>query len=165
MIKICEICGATENIQEHHISYEPEIKQFLCVDCHKAVHNHGVGKAPGWTTKLFELLRSDAKMLFKEGATNKEVANACSVCPVTASHWRKKLGFGLPVWEPKIPKTEEEIARGIFNSMQRRNIKNTRTQLIYLHNQKEKKLNASLARMEKAEGEIQVIDKMLEGTI
>ena len=104
MIKICEICGATENIQEHHISYEPEIKQFLCVDCHKVVHNHGVGKAPGWSTKLFELLRSDAKMLFEEGATNKEV-------------------------------------------------------------QKEKKLDASLARMVKAEGEIRVIDKMLEGAI
>ena len=96
MPETCEICGTTENIQEHHISYEPEIKQFLCVTCHQKKHGHGVGKAKGWTTKLSELLRIDAKMLFKEGATNGEVAKACDICYATASHWRKKLGLGLP---------------------------------------------------------------------
>lgn len=88
----CEICGATENIQKHHVSYEPEIIQLLCVDCHKAVHNHGVGKASGWNS-LFEVLRNDAGLLFKEGATNKEVAKACDISYATASHWRKKLGL------------------------------------------------------------------------
>lgn len=92
MVEKCEMCGTTENIQEHHISYEPEIKQFLCVDCHKKIHGHGVGKAPGWTT-LFEWLKEDAEILFKEGATNKEVSKACDISYATASHWRKKLGL------------------------------------------------------------------------
>jgi len=93
MTEKCEICGATEKIQRHHISYEPEIIQLLCVDCHKTVHNHGVGKAPGWTT-LFEGLKTDAEILYKEGATNKEVAKVCDISYATASHWRKKLGLG-----------------------------------------------------------------------
>lgn len=89
----CEICGATEKIQRHHISYEPEIIQLLCVDCHRAVHNHGVGNAKGWTTKLFGFLKTDAEILFKEGATNEEVAEVCGISYVTASHWRKRLGL------------------------------------------------------------------------
>ena len=96
-IEECAICGARENLQKHHVSYEPEIIQLLCVDCHKAVHNHGVGKAPGWTP-LFGWLKEDAEILFKEGATNKEVAKACDIFRATASHWRKKLGLGLPQW-------------------------------------------------------------------
>lgn len=40
----CEVCGATENLQLHHISYEPEITQCLCVSCHQEVHGHGVGR-------------------------------------------------------------------------------------------------------------------------
>ena len=92
MVKTCEICGATGKIQRHHTSYEPEIIQFLCVDCHKTIHNHGVGKAPGWTP-LFEWLKEDAEILFKEGATNDEVANVCDISYATASHWRAKLGF------------------------------------------------------------------------
>ena len=99
----CAICGATENIQKHHVSYEPEIIQFLWVNCHKAVHNHGVGKAPGWNT-LFEALKNDAETLFKEGATNKEVAKACDISYATASHWRSKLGLEVkesPNWGTK----------------------------------------------------------------
>jgi hypothetical protein len=42
---VCEICGATEGLQRHHRSYDPPIIQYLCVNCHKAVHNHGVGIA------------------------------------------------------------------------------------------------------------------------
>lgn len=95
MSEKCEICGATENIQEHHISYEPEIKQFLCVTCHEAVHNHGVGNPKGWSTQLFEILKTDVKILFKAGATNGEVARACDISMATASHWRKKLGLAV----------------------------------------------------------------------
>ena len=44
-MKVCEICGSTDNLQLHHVSYEPEITQVLCVNCHKEVHEHGVGCA------------------------------------------------------------------------------------------------------------------------
>lgn len=40
----CASCGSTENLQLHHLSYNPEVKVLLCVECHKKVHKHGVGK-------------------------------------------------------------------------------------------------------------------------
>jgi len=47
----CEICGFTSDLQEHHISYTPEVKQVLCVNCHIKIHNHGVGKPKGYIQK------------------------------------------------------------------------------------------------------------------
>jgi len=34
----CELCSATANIDEHHISYEPEKTILLCRSCHQEVH-------------------------------------------------------------------------------------------------------------------------------
>jgi len=45
----CLLCGATKNLQIHHVSYEPEITVTLCLECHiMKVHNneHGTGRAP-----------------------------------------------------------------------------------------------------------------------
>ena len=43
-MKKCAECGSTENLQKHHISYNPEIMIDLCVDCHQKRHpHHGVG--------------------------------------------------------------------------------------------------------------------------
>ena len=165
MVETCEICGTTEEIQEHHISYDPEIKQFLCVTCHQKKHGHGVGKAKGWTTKLSKLLKIDAKLLFKEGATNKEVANVCNITPVTASHWRKKLGLGLPICTPKAPKTEEEIKQGILETIHRRGIYRVQAYLSFLYDQKVIKRDVAKARTIKIAEEIQVIDRMLEGKV
>jgi len=39
----CRICGVSSDLQEHHISYEPEVTTALCVECHREVHGHGVG--------------------------------------------------------------------------------------------------------------------------
>ena len=36
----CEICGGTKNLIKHHVSYNPEITQFLCRDCHQMLHKH-----------------------------------------------------------------------------------------------------------------------------
>ena len=36
--RVCEICGSTENIQVHHISYDEEEFAVLCDKCHKALH-------------------------------------------------------------------------------------------------------------------------------
>lgn len=49
--KVCEKCGATSNIQAHHLTYERifvELEtdiQLLCVDCHSAIHNKKRKKA------------------------------------------------------------------------------------------------------------------------
>lgn len=95
MTKKCEICGSTENLQRHHVSYEPGITQILCVDCHKKVHNHGVGKAQGWSSML-KHVKENVEALFKAGAANKEIAEKYGISDVTASHWRKRVGLGRP---------------------------------------------------------------------
>ena len=42
----CELCGATENLQVHHLSYEPEVTQVLCMNCHQKQHpEHGIGRS------------------------------------------------------------------------------------------------------------------------
>jgi len=37
----CERCGSTENLLNHHVSYEPEVIQVLCTSCHGKVHSFG----------------------------------------------------------------------------------------------------------------------------
>lgn len=95
MTEECEMCGATEKIQRHHISYEPEIIQFLCVNCHKKVHGHGVGTVgfKGTGAGLLNSLREEIIMLCEAGATNKEIAKLIGVGKTTVSRWKKRLGF------------------------------------------------------------------------
>ena len=96
MAKKCEICGAIENLQRHHICYEPEITQFLCVNCHRNIHGHGVGSVgfTGTGANLLENARDEIVMLCEAGATNTEIANAIGVGAQTASRWKGILGFG-----------------------------------------------------------------------
>lgn len=35
----CKDCGATKNLEEHHISHEPEETVMLCHECHVKRHN------------------------------------------------------------------------------------------------------------------------------
>ena len=112
MSECCAICGAMKNLQRHHTSYEPEIIQVLCVDCHKKVHNHGVGNAKGWNAKILNLLQIEAKRLFKKGAKSGEVANACDITYATASKWKKKFGLvgnRLTRIEAKLTKLKREL--------------------------------------------------------
>lgn len=67
--------------------------------------------------------------------------------------------------ETKNSKREKEIAQGIRNDMKKRNITDTQAQLLYLRDQKVKKRDANQARVNKAEMEIRVIDKMWGGEI
>ena len=43
---VCQICKEKEAEQEHHVSYYPELKIDVCIDCHKLIHKHSVG-GPG----------------------------------------------------------------------------------------------------------------------
>ena len=65
----------------------------------------------------------------------------------------------------KNSKEEKEIAQGIRNAMKRRNITDTQAQLLYLRDQKIKKRDANQVRVNKAEMEIRVIEKMWEGAL
>ena len=96
MARKCEICGATENVQTHHISYEPEILQSLCVACHRNIHGHGVGSVgfTGTGVNLLENARDEIVMLCEAGASNTEIGNAIGVNAQTGSRWKGILGFG-----------------------------------------------------------------------
>lgn len=43
----CAVCGNIENLQEHHLNYNPEVKIFLCLKHHNLVHKHGTGLGKG----------------------------------------------------------------------------------------------------------------------
>lgn len=92
----CEICGATENLQIHHISYEPEITQILCIGCHQNQHpKHGVGPSRGnGNHPLFDELQEEFIMLSDKGrTTRKEVAKRLGISYMTAYLWDKMLGI------------------------------------------------------------------------
>lgn len=37
-MSVCKECGVTENLCNHHVSYEPEITKVLCRSCHMKEH-------------------------------------------------------------------------------------------------------------------------------
>lgn len=51
---VCAKCGRSDDIQTHHMQYVPPITQCLCVDCHKMLHNHSVGRAGLTRQRHFE---------------------------------------------------------------------------------------------------------------
>jgi hypothetical protein len=58
----CVICGSTENLVSHHISYEPEIIETLCKSCHREIHCHtSIPRNP--VTKGFLLVRVETALL------------------------------------------------------------------------------------------------------
>ena len=40
MIKTCFKCGATEQIIQHHINYDPEVEVDCCLSCHAVIHHN-----------------------------------------------------------------------------------------------------------------------------
>ena len=44
---LCAVCKTEEAMQQHHLSYEPELKIDVCVKCHVTLHGHGVGVGAG----------------------------------------------------------------------------------------------------------------------
>jgi len=65
----------------------------------------------------------------------------------------------------KKEKTDKEMAAEFRELYQKRGVSDVEAYLVYLRNQKEIKLNASKARVEEAEQEINVIEQMLGGKI
>ena len=91
-MKVCALCGTQENLQTHHISYEPEITQVLCVRCHKGVHGHGVGKSTN--CPMFGKLKEEFLLLSEGGEKSRMfVAENLGISYMTAYLWDKKLGI------------------------------------------------------------------------
>ena len=72
MEKKCVDCGTTENLQEHHISYDPEITVTLCVDCHMRRHNNSHGVGVGEKKETLKPYREEKKLQPKLSSVKKE---------------------------------------------------------------------------------------------
>ena len=96
MSECCAMCGATENLQVHHISYKPEVTQTLCVERHQKQHpNHGVGPSSGnGYHPLFDELKEEFLLLSEGGTvTRKMVVEKLGISYMTAYLWDKMLGI------------------------------------------------------------------------
>lgn len=93
----CTYCGTIENLQEHHISYEPEVKEVICVDCHQQRYhpNHGVGHGVG--SKLFKSIEDKFIELHQTLSSRRALAKELKISYMTAFNWDKKLG--MPKYE------------------------------------------------------------------
>lgn len=93
--KTCEECGSLDDLQEHHISYDPEIKQVLCVTCHKRKHpGHGVGKSDN--APMFDDLKDMYLHLRNTLLNRRSVAAELGISETTAYLWDKRLGLLKP---------------------------------------------------------------------
>jgi hypothetical protein len=89
---ICSICKEKVAVQEHHLSYNPEIKINVCIPCHRLLHNHGVGREWSSNRKSYSPQEnpitppSFTKEITKDGVTyivtkqSEEILNWCK-CP------------------------------------------------------------------------------------
>jgi aldehyde:ferredoxin oxidoreductase len=74
----CKLCDSTENVDEHHTSYEPERTVFLCRSYHKTVHGaedhplHPDDEPDGSTIKLTEETKAVLDQENKDGETFSE---------------------------------------------------------------------------------------------
>ena len=88
----CAVCGSTENLQKHHVSYNPEMIINLCIDCHQKRHpHHGVGTS-SFENKL-EGNKEDFKKLWKKEVPYKELTNIFNVSIMTIYNWSRKLNL------------------------------------------------------------------------
>jgi hypothetical protein len=96
----CAICGATEDLQRHHISHNPEIIKILCRKCHQLQHkNHGVGlskfQVKSIPVNFAELWRT---------RTYDKFMQMFNISYATVHNWAKKLGLGAKrVRSPTVP--------------------------------------------------------------
>ena len=75
MVKKCALCGTTRQLQQHHISYDPEIIITVCRECHRKLHKHGVGRG----TDKYSISLEDFQ---KEVEIQKLGENSISISPI-----------------------------------------------------------------------------------
>lgn len=86
----CVVCGSIDNLQKHHINYDPTEIVILCRDCHKELHGHAVGLA----TRIVKPIPEDFAESFKS-QTYKELIKKYNISNGTVYNWAKKLGLTL----------------------------------------------------------------------
>lgn len=90
---VCAVCGTTECLQRHHISYEPEETIILCVKHHRERHkNHGVGVGIGYSQKPVVVKKEFIK-LWNEGKTYDELMKSFDISSATVLNWRNRLNL------------------------------------------------------------------------
>ncbi|GAI42618.1 unnamed protein product [marine sediment metagenome] len=98
--KKCIRCGSTEDLQEHHISYVPEIKINLCVGCHNKEHiGHGVGRGAGFSRpELTEIEIKKFTRMWTNGIhTYADIMEEFKISIGTVYNRSKTLGLGKRV--------------------------------------------------------------------
>lgn len=62
----CQICGNTENIVNHHTSYDPEKIIKVCCSCHRKIHNKTkIIRPKNFNSKLLKINPS-AKIYYED---------------------------------------------------------------------------------------------------
>jgi len=91
----CRKCGAKDNLQKHHISYEPEKTVILCEKCHKSLHCHGIVKSGQKYGKLYEkrLKKRKANIAALRGAgySNVEIGRKMDMPESTVRYHLRKI--------------------------------------------------------------------------
>jgi hypothetical protein len=85
----CVVCNLRQADQEHHVSYDPELKIPICKECHKKVHpKHGVGKGKGETILNIPFYTyMDKANTVKDLETNEVLDNMLCECTSNCGKW------------------------------------------------------------------------------
>lgn len=85
----CAICNVNTADQEHHVSYDPELKIPICVPCHKKIHQtHGVGNGKGeMKVNIPFFTYMDKGNTVKDLETNEILDNMTCGCSEVCHKW------------------------------------------------------------------------------
>lgn len=83
-----EIREGIEKLQDHHISYDPEIKETITVKDHVKFHGHGTGIAKGESSN-FKQKEKEFVKLWEQGATYSQIMRELDISFTTVANWRR----------------------------------------------------------------------------
>lgn len=104
----CAACGGKEYLQEHHLSYEPEVTVTLCSDCHSKVHGHCTGS--GVSSKKIEV----AAAMKDGGYSYGQIGVVFDVTSNTASNWVDKSDIDVSYLDQADSRSMEILDRCDF---------------------------------------------------
>jgi len=109
----CASCGSEENLQEHHLSYGPEVTVRICKDCHNKVHGHGTGVGQDLDKeRLIDLLSYDE-------LDTGEMSSVLECSKATVRKYRRRLDHDRWNCEREPPKNFKKALEVIEYERQR----------------------------------------------